>query len=728
MFPAARTALFIAGLLCLPKLAQSGEVAFRLHTIDATSTYSASAAIDVNRDGKLDIVCGGWWYEAPTWKRHFLREVRVIRGRYDDYAHLPMDVNGDGWTDYVSANWRSQSLYWVQHPGPSLGPWTKHLIARPGGMETARLFDVDGDGRLDVLPNCVRTPTGQPFAAWWELQPPSQNQPPRWLRHELPAEIAGHGIGFGDLNGDGRQDIVGTQGWLEAPLDRRRDRWHWHPDYELDRDCSIPILVHDVDADGDADLIWGRAHNIGLYWLEQQTDGSATRWVRHAIDTSWSQAHSLLLADLDNDGSLELVAGKRYLGHEGNDPGEYDPLVAYWYQFDAQRRTWQRGAISAGGPAGFGLDPKAIDLDGDGDIDLVGPGRSGIYWFENLLVGKGQRDPPPRSWDYADHAQLQVVRDAAGKQQPVVTPHDWARRRQHILAGLQLAMGPLPATTQRVPLDMQVHDTSQSTHYRRLTISFASEPGDRVPAFLLIPHGLKQRGPAMLCLHQTTGIGKGEPAGLGGRRTLHYAHELADRGYVCLVPDYPSFGDYTYDFQRQGDHYASGSMKAIWNNLRAVDLLQTLSEVDRDRIGCIGHSLGGHNALFTAAFDQRIRAIVTSCGFTAFHHYYEGKLAGWTSPRYMPRIAQEYGNSPDRVPFDFYEVVAALAPRPVFINAPIRDGNFAVTGVRKVVTQAKLIYQLRGATDALRAEYPESAHDFPDAIREAAYQWLDDRL
>ena len=362
----------MAGLLFLPKLAQSGEVGFRLHTIDATSTYSAAAAIDVNRDGELDVVCGGWWYEAPTWKRHFLRDVRVIRGRYDDYAHLPMDVNGDGWTDYVSANWRSQSLYWVQHPGPSLGPWTKHLIARPGGMETARLVDVDGDGRLDVLPNCVRTPTGQPFAAWWELQQPSPNQPARWLRHELPADIAGHGIGFGDLNNDGRKDIVGTQGWLEAPLDRRRDRWQWPPDFELDRDCSIPILVHDVDGDGDTDLIWGRAHNIGLYWLEQRTNERATRWVRHAIDTSWAQAHSLLLADLDNDGSLELVAGKRYLGHEGNDPGEYDPLVAYWYQFDAQRRTWQRGVISAGGPAGFGLDPKAIDLDGDGIADKPG--------------------------------------------------------------------------------------------------------------------------------------------------------------------------------------------------------------------------------------------------------------------------------------------------------------------------------------------------------------------
>jgi pimeloyl-ACP methyl ester carboxylesterase len=122
----------------------------------------------------------------------------------------------------------------------------------------------------------------------------------------------------------------------------------------------------------------------------------------------------------------------------------------------------------------------------------------------------------------------------------------------------------------------------------------------------------------MLCLHQTTRIGKDEPAGLGGRPTLHYAHELASRGYVCVAPDYPSFGDYPYDFRKASDRYASGSMKAIWNNLRALDLLETLEEVDPDRIGCIGHSLGAHNAIFTAVFDLRIRAVVSSCGFTAF--------------------------------------------------------------------------------------------------------------
>lgn len=721
-----------------PAPAPATEPMFRLHTLNAEATYSACAAMDVNHDGKPDIFSGGWWYEAPSWKRHQVRDVEVIRGRFDDYSNLPLDVNGDGWLDIVSVNYRSQSMYWVEHPGPALGSWTKHVIAEPGAMETGRLVDIDGDGQVDILPNGVK------FAAWWELRR-GENAKPEWVRHDLPDEIAGHGVGSGDLNGDGRLDLVGPRGWLEAPLDRRRERWVWHPDFSLDRDCGLPILVHDVDADGDADLIWGRGHRIGLYWLEQQAgaDGAVV-WQRHAIDTSWSQLHSLLLADIDGDGQVELVAGKRYMGHDGRDPGEYDPLVAYWYKFEPATRAWRRGTISPGGPAGFGLDPKAVDLDLDGDIDIIAPGRSGLYWFENLLVGSASpagaarvnaagagttdlavRDKPPA---YRDHADVSVLIDDAGEQRPIASPADLAVRRAHILLGMQQAMGALPSSDRRVPLDVKVVDETECEKYVRRKITFAAEPGDRVPAYVLIPKSLAAPSPAMLCLHQTTRPGKDEPAGLSGNPNLHYAHELAELGFVCIVPDYPSFGEYPYDFKQQGGHYASGSMKAIWNNHRAIDVLETMPEVDHDRIGCIGHSLGGHNSLFTAAFDQRIRAVVTSCGFTPFHDYYGGKIAGWTSDRYMPRLRDVYGNDPDRVPFDFYEVLAAIAPRGVFINAPLHDGNFDVAGVKKAVAAVGPVYQLRQAREQLAVRYPDSGHDFPGEVRREAYGWLKKQL
>lgn len=749
--------------------AVAAQPTFRTHEINPESAFCACAVIDVDQDGKLDIVCGGWWYAAPDWKRHWVRDVEIIGGRYDDFSHLPLDVNADGWTDLVSANYRSRALYWVEHPGPTLGPWTRHVIEVPGPMETARLVDVDGDGQVDVLPNCVRTEDGRPRAAWWELVRPKHagDPQPRWIRHELPSEVAGHGIGFGDVNGDGRGDVVGPGGWLEAPPDRRSGRWLWHPEFSLDRDCSIPILVQDVDGDGDGDLIWGRGHNVGLYWLEQITpphdrprtdarraDGADSRgdndrdrrtWIRHAIDTSWSQAHSLLWVDLNHDGRSEMVTGKRFLGHEGRDPGEYDPLAIYSYEFDAPSRTWRRAVISAGGRVGWGLDPKAADLDADGDLDLVACGRSGLYWLENLGIDSNSApsaaraepagDPVATPDPYPNHTQLMVFRNRSGALVPVTSPFDWAQRRAHVIEGLERAMGPLPDPSRRVPLDVRITASEETEKYTRRTLDFASdgadpEPGNRVPAYLLIPHRGSSSGPlpAMLCLHQTTAIGKGEPAGLGGRPNLHYAHELAERGFVCLVPDYPSFGDYEYDFKTQGKHYASGSMRAIWNNLRAVDVLESLPEVDRNRIGCIGHSLGGHNALFTAVFDQRLQVIVTSCGFTAFHRYYEGKLAGWTSDRYMPRIQAIYGNDPDRVPFDFHEVIAALAPRSVYINAPVKDDNFDRAGVQQVVEAAGPIFELRGAADQLRVLYPDSTHDFPKEVRDQMYDWLKERF
>ena len=169
-------------------------------------------------------------------------------------------------------------------------------------------------------------------------------------------------------------------------------------------------------------------------------------------------------------------------------------------------------------------------------------------------------------------------------------------------------------------------------------------------------------------------------------------------------------------------------MKAIWNNIRGVDLLISLPYVNSDRIGCIGHSLGGHNSLYTAAFDQRLRAVVTSCGFDPFHHYMGGKLAGWTSDRYMPRIRDLYDNDPDKMPFDFYEVLAAICPRAVFINAPLHDSNFKVDGVRAAVAEVGKAYELRSAREKLVAKYPDSGHDFPDAIREEVYDWLAKQL
>ncbi len=347
-------------------------------------------------------------------------------------------------------------------------------------------------------------------------------------------------------------------------------------------------------------------------------------------------------------------------------------------------------------------------------------------WFLLICLSSAisfAEEPRPGS-----HHDLSWFTATNGEQHPIRTLADWQLRKREIRAGMQLAMGPLSKPETPVPLAMEVLETHPGDSFVRLKIRYQTDSPERwIHAWLFRPK-TDERGkrPAVLCLHQTTGIGKGEPAGLGGNPNLHYAAELAARGFVTLAPDYPSFGEYEYDFA--ADDYISGTMKAIYDNIRAVDLLQSLDDVDGEGIGCIGHSLGGHNTMFTMAFEPRIKAGVSCCGFTRFHKYYEGKLQGWTSDRYMPRIRTEYGNDPDQVPFDFPEIVASFAPRAFLAVAPERDSNFEVSGVRDCIAAALPIYRLHEREHALRAIYPDAGHDFPEASRKIAYEFLAEHL
>ena len=325
-----------------------------------------------------------------------------------------------------------------------------------------------------------------------------------------------------------------------------------------------------------------------------------------------------------------------------------------------------------------------------------------------------------------DKTDLLTWRSHDGEETPITSAEEWQVRRERIVADMELVMGRLPGRSNLVQLDMEVLESVELPTLVRNKVTYVSEPGDRVPAFLMIPKETNGGAPAMLCLHQTTAVGKSEPAGLEGEPNLRYALEMAERGYVTLAPDYPDFGEYSFDPHRSG--YASATMKGIWNHMRGIDLLQSLSEVDGRRVGCIGHSLGGHNAIFLGVFDTRSKVTVSSCGFTAFPKYRGGDLAGWSTPGYMPRIADVYKNDPNRMPFDFTEAVAALAPRSFFINAPTRDDNFDISGVRDCVDAAAPVYELLGAAGNLVAAYPDAAHDFPPEISQRAYAFVDRML
>jgi len=337
-------------------------------------------------------------------------------------------------------------------------------------------------------------------------------------------------------------------------------------------------------------------------------------------------------------------------------------------------------------------------------------------------IAAGQAPSTP---SYPDHRRVMEWIDAAGTVHPVASPAAWQIRRGHVLAGMQQVMGDLPAPPTRGSLDVQVEKSEDLPALTRQTISFQAGPGDRIPAYLLIPKGKAPRScPAMLCLHGTGGP-RGRTAGLGPDYP-RYALELAERGYVTIAPDYTLLGDNQTDPESLG--YSSGTMKGVWSHIRAVDLLETIPEVDPRRIGAIGVSLGGHNSLFVGVFDERLRVVVTSSGFDSFRDYKDGDPTGWCQKRYMPRIETTYGKDPGRIPFDFPEVIAAIAPRAVYVHAPLEDDNFKVASARQCVDQARGVFRLLGVDDRLAISTPPGGHGFPIEERVKAYAFVDGML
>jgi dienelactone hydrolase len=315
---------------------------------------------------------------------------------------------------------------------------------------------------------------------------------------------------------------------------------------------------------------------------------------------------------------------------------------------------------------------------------------------------------------------------AEGGVRVVRTTNDWNARRESIKRAMQDVMGPLPGDSKRVPLEVKIEEEVDCGDYVRRLLTYTSEPGSRVPAYLLVPKvafNSARKFPAVLTLHQTHAAGQKVVVGLGNSTNDEYGVELARRGYVCLAPPYPLLANYAPDLKKLG--YESGTMKAIWDNIRGLDLLDSLPFVQPGAYGAIGHSLGGHNSVYTAVFDPRIKVVVSSCGFDSYRDYKDGDITGWTSERYMPKLTRY---APDKYPFDFHEMIGALAPRAMFVNAPLGDTNFKWRSVDAVAASAAKVFELYGVPQNLRVEHPDCGHLFPKEMREKAYAVLDAEL
>lgn len=347
--------------------------------------------------------------------------------------------------------------------------------------------------------------------------------------------------------------------------------------------------------------------------------------------------------------------------------------------------------------------------------------RRFIFSIILVVAASSQADLPPiRGLSRSD---LLEYRDEAGSVKKASTPSEWEKRRREALDGFLSMTGPLPSADQRCALDMQLEEETDCGSYVRRLISYESSPGGRVPAYLCIPKAALagKAVPAVLCLHPTENvIGHKVVVGLGGKPHRQYAAELAERGYVTLSPSYPLLAQYQPDLKALG--FTSGTMKAIWDNIRGLDLLETLPFVKKEAgFATIGHSLGGHNSIFTAVHDTRLKVIVSSCGFDSVLDYYGGNIKGWVQERYILKMG-DYLGRPQDVPFDHYELIAALAPRRVLVNAPLRDANFKWDSVDRIAAAAKPVFALWQAEENLTIRHPDSDHDFPDKERFESYE------
>jgi hypothetical protein len=308
------------------------DIPFERHTLDLGAN-EACAFADVNGDGKLDIVSGENWYEAPDWKKHRFRTLFFSNNYIDDFGDLPLDVDGDGHIDIITATWFGKKLSWWKNPGRGQGTWTEHEIDSGHNTEFAFLVDIDNDGqRREVLPQYGGK--NSPLA-WYEFRGG------KWVRHIVSPNSYGHGIGAGDVNGDGRTDILTPKGWFEAPADPRQGEWKHHPARDSDKALGF-IYVHDVNGDGRPDVITSHAHDYGIVWLEAAAAPAAGCRFR------WPTSMAMLTSTLPSRAKAACFCSRTRLdnpfstGVRGGSIGSKGPIIWLPSNRHVETSSWPR--------------------------------------------------------------------------------------------------------------------------------------------------------------------------------------------------------------------------------------------------------------------------------------------------------------------------------------------------------------------------------------------------
>jgi hypothetical protein len=379
------------------KAAQKHALRWEKITVDRTFRSEGIAVADVNRDGKMDLLVGDGWYAGPDFKQ--FQPIRKV-GQYDpakgysqSFAVFADDLNGDGWMDQIVIGFPGAPCHWYENPQNQPGPWKQHEIWHSACNETPLYTDLHGKGkRVLVMGWQPKGKDNEGQMAWfapdpadptkpWKMNPISEPSKPK---QPIPGTFKYyHGLGVGDVNGDGRRDVIIPDGWWEQPAQEDGTPWKWHP-AKLGAACANMFAL-DLDGDGKADIISSSAHNYGIWSFRQRPgkDGEPTFVQVDLFPKLFSQSHALQLADLDGDGVPDFVTGRRFWAHgPKGDPGSGDPAVLFWFR---GRRaadgivTFEPNQIDD--DSGVGTQFEIVDVDGDGLLDIVISNKKGVFVF-----------------------------------------------------------------------------------------------------------------------------------------------------------------------------------------------------------------------------------------------------------------------------------------------------------------------------------------------------------
>ena len=367
----------------------AAAIRFERTRLDGKFRSEGVSVADFNNDGKRDIAAGYVWYEAPDWNMHSMLETAPEyqpKGYANSFVNFAEDLNGDGWIDNLVGDFPGTPIWWMQNPGKAGGIWKKNMVTPVANNESPQYLDIDGDGTLEwvigVSPDpeqpdgpdrymAFLKPKSDPFAAW-TIHRVSSNGAPGTKKYD-------HGLGIGDVNSDGRSDIIVTAGWWEAPENRTTGEWTFHS--APFGEPASQMYVYDFDDDGDNDVLSCSAHRFGIWWHEQT---KPNEWSTHEIDSSFSQTHGVCFADINSDGLPDFVTGKRWWAHGGNDPGGDQPAVFYWFEFTRRdgKPEWIPHLFDR--DSGPGTQFEVIDVDGDGLLDVVASNKKGVHYFRQI--------------------------------------------------------------------------------------------------------------------------------------------------------------------------------------------------------------------------------------------------------------------------------------------------------------------------------------------------------